>query len=403
MTSSPGADANASEPSRTSNPSRPYIGGQAVLEGVMMRSPSSVAIAVRRADGSISLRERPMPKGPSKWAKIPLARGMATLVESLRLGSEALRFSADLYEKDLAAAEEADAAKKASIVAKTTNAISFAFKAFGVSLSQLVSRADGEPGASGPSGQAGQEEGRAPNTMALMTIVAVAFMIALPQLLAWGATSAFHLELDIRSPQFQALTGVFKLVVVLGYLLLIRRVPEIRRVFQYHGAEHKTISTYEAGEDLLVENAKRKTTLHPRCGTTFLVLTVLVSIVVWTALGPLLPKVGGPKIVEQLAFIAMKVPFLPVLAGITFELQRFTARYCLTGPLRALLVPGFLVQRITTIEPDDDQLEIALASMRATIWREEVGDDTGLPRQSNEVLDFPSYEALVEAPGLRAA
>ena len=398
MQSSPGADASASEPSRTSNPSRPYIGGQAVLEGVMMRSPSSVAIAVRRADGSISLRERPMSKGPSKWAKIPLVRGMATLVESLRLGSEALRFSADLYEKDMLAAEQAaEAEKKASIVAKTTNALTFALKGFGISLAQLVSRADSDPTSSS------EGESRAPNTMALMTIVAVAFMIALPQLLAWGATSAFHLDLDIRSPQFQALTGVFKLVVVLGYLLLIRRVPEIRRVFQYHGAEHKTISAYEAGEELLVENAKRKTTLHPRCGTTFLVLTVLVSIVVWTALGPLLPKVGGPKIVEQLAFIAMKVPFLPVLAGITFELQRFTARYCMTGPLRALLVPGFLVQKITTIEPDDDQLEIALASMRATIWREEVGDQTALPRESNEILAFPSYEALVEAPGLRAA
>ncbi len=401
MQSSPGADASASEPSRTSSPSRPYIGGQAVLEGVMMRSPSSVAIAVRRADGSISLRERPVSKGPSKWAKVPLVRGMATLVESLRLGSEALRFSADLYEKDMIAAEEAaEAEKKASIVAKTTHAITFAFKAFGVSLAQIVSRADSEPASSSASAEG---ESRAPNTMALMTIVAVAFMIALPQLLAWGATSAFHLELDIRSPQFQALTGVFKLVVVLGYLLLIRRVPEIRRVFQYHGAEHKTISTYEANEELLVENAKRKTTLHPRCGTTFLVLTVLVSIVVWTALGPLLPKVGGPKIVEQLAFIAMKVPFLPVLAGITFELQRFTARYCMTGPLRVLLVPGFLVQKITTIEPDDDQLEIALASMRATIWREEVGDQTALPRESNEILAFPSYEALVEAPGLRAA
>jgi uncharacterized protein YqhQ len=383
---------------RTTNPSRPYIGGQAVIEGVMMRSPTSLAIAVRRADGSISLRERPMPSGPSKWSKVPIVRGMATLVESLRMGSEALRFSAELYEKDLEAAEEdaakAEGAKKA---AKTTSTLTFALEAFGLSLAHLVSRADGEPAAGS------SEEGRAPNTMAIMTIVAVGFMIALPQLLAWGAASAFGLQVDIRSPQFQVLTGFFKLVVVLGYLLLIRRVAEIRRVFQYHGAEHKTISTYEANEPLLVENARAKTTLHPRCGTTFLVLTVLVSIIVWTALGPLLPKVGGPKIVEQLAFIAMKVPFLPVLAGITFELQRFTARYCLTGPLSVLLVPGFLVQKITTIEPDDDQLEIALASMRATLWREEVGAEKALPRESNEILAFPSYSALVEAPGLRAA
>lgn len=366
---------------------RPYIGGQAVLEGVMMRSPSSFAVAVRRSDGSISIRERPVTGGVSKWAKIPLARGVATLVESLRLGSEALKFSAELYEKDMEAAE------KASVL----NTLTLPFKAFGLALANLVTRADGEP-----SGSA-EEGSRAPNTGAILTIVAVAFMIALPQLLAWGASSLFGWQLDLRSPKFQLLTGVFKLLVVLGYLLLIRRVAEIRRVFQYHGAEHKTISTYEANEDLVVENARKKTTLHPRCGTTFLVLTVLVSIVVWTALGPLLPQIKGPKIVEQLAFIVMKIPFLPVLAAITFELQRFTARYCVTGPGRLLLVPGFLVQKITTIEPDDDQLEIALASMRATLWRENVGTERALPGHEAEVLAFPSYASLVEAKDLRAA
>ncbi|MBI2389923.1 MAG: DUF1385 domain-containing protein [Deltaproteobacteria bacterium] len=371
-------------------PARPYIGGQAVLEGVMMRSPASFAIAVRRADGSISIRERPAMGGTSKWSKVPLVRGMVTLVESLKLGSEALRFSAELYEKDLEAAEKAGGA---------LSALTLPFKAFGLALAHLVSRADGEPSGS----SSGDEGSRAPNTGAILTIVAVAFLIALPQLLAWGASSLFSLDLDLRSPKFQLLTGFFKLFVVLGYLALIRRVAEIRRVFQYHGAEHKTISTYEADEALVVENARKKTTLHPRCGTTFLVLTVLVSIVVWTALGPLLPKIGGPKIVEQLAFIAMKVPFLPVLAGITFELQRFTARYCLTGPLRALLYPGFLVQKITTIEPDDEQLEIALASMRATLWREQVGVEKALPKDPAEILAFPSYADLVEAQDLRAA
>lgn len=370
-------------------PARPYIGGQAVLEGVMMRSPASFAVAVRRADGSISIRERPVTGGTSKWSKVPLVRGMVTLVESLKLGSEALRFSAELYEKDLEAAEKASGA---------LSALTLPFKAFGLALAHLVTRADGEP-----TGSSSGEGSRAPNTGAILTIVAVAFLIALPQLLAWGASSLFGFDLDLRSPKFQLLTGFFKLFVVLGYLALIRRVAEIRRVFQYHGAEHKTISTYEADEPLIVENARKKTTLHPRCGTTFLVLTVLVSIVVWTALGPLLPKIGGPKIVEQLAFIAMKVPFLPVLAGITFELQRFTARYCLTGPLRALLYPGFLVQKITTIEPDDDQLEIALASMRATLWREQVGVEKALPKDPAEILAFPSYAELIEARDLRAA
>ncbi|GAC1594362.1 MAG: hypothetical protein NVS3B20_18860 [Polyangiales bacterium] len=387
---------------------RPYIGGQAVLEGVMMRSPSSIAVACRRRDGSISIKERPFVKSLGRAPKIPLLRGMVTLVESLRMGSEALRFSAELYEKDMADAEaeasagantgDATVIAASSVGSKPKSSLNI-LSAFGLSLAHLVSRADNEvPTGSQPS--LGEEK-RGPNPMAIMTIVAVLFLIALPQLLAFGTSSLFHLSLDVRSPKFQLLTGGFKLFVVVGYLLLIRRVPDIRRVFQYHGAEHKTISTYEAREDLIVENARRKTTLHPRCGTTFLVMTVLVSILVWTALGPLLPRFGGSRLTEQLAFFAMKLPFLPVLAGITFEIQRFTARYCLTGPLRVLLWPGFLIQKITTIEPDDDQLEIALASLRATLWREKVGVEKGKPTDANAVIAFPSYDALINAPGLR--
>ena len=379
---------------------RPYIGGQAVLEGVMMRSPSSFAVAVRRADGSISIKERPVEKKPSRWAKVPLARGMATLVESLRLGSEALRFSAEQMEKDMVDEDAPPQAstKSGEVAKKISSTLGHAFSAFGLSLMSLVTRADGE----GP-GDGTVEEKRSASPMALMTIIMVGFMIALPQLLAWGASSLFHLQLEVQSPKFQLLTGAFKLIVVVGYLLLIRRVAEIRRVFQYHGAEHKTISTYEAREELVVQNARAKTTLHPRCGTTFLVMTVLVSILVWTALGPLMPRFGGSALTKQLVFFLMKLPFLPVLAGITFELQRFTARFCLTGPMRALLWPGFLVQKITTIEPDDDQLEIALASLRATLWREQVGTEKGKPAGESEVIQFPSYEALIEAPGLRDA
>src|SRR4051812_4896652 len=170
---------------------RPYIGGQAVLEGVMMRSPSSFAVAVRRADGSISIKERPVEKKVNRWAKIPLARGMATLVESLRLGSEALRFSAEQMEKDMVE-EEASAApaqkssKSGEVAKKISSTISHAFTAFGLSLAQLVTRADGD-------GEApATEEKRSASPMALMTIIMVAFMIALPQLLAWGASSLFH-------------------------------------------------------------------------------------------------------------------------------------------------------------------------------------------------------------------
>jgi uncharacterized protein YqhQ len=210
------------------------------------------------------------------------------------------------------------------------------------------------------------------------------------------------------------MTGALKLAVVIGYLVAIRRVPEIRRVFQYHGAEHKTISTYEAGEALTVENARRKTTLHPRCGTTFLVMVALVSILVFMAVGAALPRIHtGSALADNVVFFFEKLPFLPVLVAVTFELQRLFSRYCSTGPLRALLVPGFLVQKITTAEPDDAQLEVALGSLRATLFRTEqvargadgAGDGNGggdLGAAPSDV-SFPTYEALLAAPSLREA
>jgi uncharacterized protein YqhQ len=234
----------------------------------------------------------------------------------------------------------------------------------------------------------------------VMLVVAVAFLIALPQVAAATTNKIFHWNLAVQSPAFQALTGGFKLCIVLGYLLAIRRVHEIKRVFQYHGAEHKTISTYEANEELIVANARKKTTLHPRCGTTFLVMVVLTSVILFTAIGGLLPRIAtGSAILDNFLFFLEKLPFLAPLAGLTFEIQRVLARYCTTGPLRALLWPGFMVQKITTIEPDDDQLEVALASLRATLFREE-GIEKGDARDD---IVFPSYEAIASAERLRAA
>jgi uncharacterized protein YqhQ len=224
--------------------------------------------------------------------------------------------------------------------------------------------------------------------------LAIGFFVALPQVVAAATNRVFHLGLEVQSATFQAMTGAIKLAVVVGYLLLIRRVPEIRRVFQYHGAEHKTISTYEAGELLTVPNARAKTTLHPRCGTTFLVMVALVSILVFTVVGATLPRIHtGSALLDNAVFFAEKLPFLPVLVAITFELQRFLARHASSGPLRLLLWPGFLVQRITTADPDDAQLEVALASLRATLLRQ--GPRAGALDAAD--LRFPSFDALVSA------
>jgi uncharacterized protein YqhQ len=268
--------------------------------------------------------------------------------------------------------------------------------AFGVALLAMATRDDATPSTDG-------EPKRAGGAMGFMLFVAIAFLIALPQGAAAGVNRFFHLGLDVQVPAFQALTGAFKLTIVVSYLLLIRRIPDIRRVFQYHGAEHKTISTYEAREALTVDNARAKTTLHPRCGTTFLVMVALVSILVFTAIGAFLPRIHtGSVFLDNVVFFFEKLPFLPAIAGLTFELQRLFARYCTTGPLRLLLWPGFLVQKITTIEPDDAQLEIALASLRATLFRDQAEDAESSGGPPVEVA-FPSYEAILQAPSLRAA
>ncbi|HTQ45066.1 MAG TPA: DUF1385 domain-containing protein [Polyangiaceae bacterium] len=360
---------------------RPYIGGQAVLEGVMMRAPRSFAVVVRRRDGSLLVRERGMTEGPHGMLRWPLLRGVASLVESLKLGSEALRFSAEQMEKDLASSAGAG--------------VGALLKAVGLSLFAMATSDDGQPVQSpGASGGGGARR----LGSWLMLAVAITFFVALPQGAAASVNRFLHLGLEVQSPQFQAITGAFKLTIVVGYLLAIRRIPDIRRVFQYHGAEHKAISTYEAGEALTVANARAKTTLHPRCGTTFLVMVALVSILVFTAIGAALPRIHtGSVLADNLVFFVEKLPFLPVIVAVTFEIQRLFARYFTTGPLRAFLWPGFLVQKITTAEPEDGQLEVALASLRATLFRQDRGDRADV----NDDVRFGSYDALLAAQRLR--
>jgi uncharacterized protein YqhQ len=378
---------------------RPYIGGQAVIEGVMMRSPQSFSIVVRRKSGELVVRERPVTKGSARPVmRWPLVRGVVTLVESIKLGSEALRFSSEIYERD-----HADEAEGPPRVAGTGVLSTLAW--------WMVAIATREPEPDSKSVRSTPDASPLPTEKPLdagrkvLSFVTIAFAIGmfvvLPQAAAALANRVGTLHLDVRSPSFQALTGAFKLTIVVTYLLLIRRIPEIRRVFQYHGAEHKTISTYEAGEALIVPNARAKSTLHARCGTTFLVMVALVSILVFAAVAPLLPRLPVNGLVENVLLLFLKLPFLPFIAAVTFELQRVLARYCTVGPLRVLLFPGFLVQKITTIEPDDDQLEVALASLRATLWRERAQMAAPPSTTDRTFLDF---EALSADPGfVRAA
>lgn len=376
----------------------------------MMRSPSSMSIVCRRRSGELVVRERSMPPLTRGWRTLPLLRGVATVVESVRLGSQALRWSAELYEQDLRAEESKteDLGRppnsKPGAGASVTSALAVAFRALAYGTLSVLFAA--EPDATGREAQRSAAPGEAQaapsapsaesakrGLAALPLIFALGLFVALPQAAAEGLSRLFGWNLPVTSPAFQAITGACKLAIVVGYLLAIRQVPDIRRVFQYHGAEHKAISTYESGEALSVANARAKTTAHPRCGTTFLVMVALVSILVFSAVGSFLPQLPGGRLVANLGLFAMKLPFLPVIAAITFELQRFFARHCTTGPLSALLWPGFLVQRITTAEPDDSQLEVALASLRAALWRAERAAEATADESPDRV--FPDYGAVL--------
>lgn len=329
---------------------KPYIGGQAVIEGVMMRAPGCMSVAVRRPDGSLVVREGPMTSRfdhkPWKW---PGFRGVAALVESMRIGFGALQFSAEqqMTEEERAA-------------------------------------------------QGAESKG----TMLIAMLFAVGLFVALPQILASGSGRLFGVDFGLTDPRFHWVIGGFKLLIFCTYLGLISRVKEIRRTFEYHGAEHKTIHAYEAGLPLTVENVRAQTTLHPRCGTTFLVVVILVSIVAGSVVAPLvLPNASGP--LGWVMLLGLRIALLPFISAVSFELQRLSARFCTTGPLRVFLLPGFLFQKVTTREPDDAQIEVAIAALQAAAWRGEVGPAAPL---GDEVLFFPSFERFTEAlPSLRSA
>jgi len=327
--------------------SKPYIGGQAVIEGVMMRAPGCMSIAVRRPDGGIAVQEGPMRSrlATSRLWKMPLFRGVATLVESLSVGMRALQFS----------------------------------------VSQQMVDENGKP--------LPEEAAGGGRWVGFISILfALLLFKGAPQGLGWMASRLLGID-GVQDPRFHLVTGGFQLLVLLGYLLAVSRLPEMRRVFQYHGAEHKTISAYEKALPLTLENVRAQTTLHPRCGTTFLVVVVAVSILVGAIVTPLaLP--GATGLLGQLQTLALRIAMLPFIAAISFELQRFTARYCTTGPLRVLLWPGFLFQKITTREPDDAQLEIAIAAMESAIWREKVGARV---HADEKPLIFDSFGAFEQA------
>jgi uncharacterized protein YqhQ len=283
-----------------------YMGGQAVVEGVMMRGESSWAVAVRNPDGGIDIDVHEAPRWAEKYSKVPLLRGVTNLAESMSLGMKALSWSANQQVPE----EERIGSKGMGI------------------------------------------------TMAVALVFFAGFFILLPALGARGLGSL----LGIEGFWFHVLEGVLVLGIFLGYLTAVGLMPDIRRVFEYHGAEHKAIAAYENDVPLTPESAQRFTTQHVRCGTNFLLTVLVIAIIVYSVIGrPSLPML-----------VLSRVVLIPVIAGIAYEVIRFAAKRMDKRWVRIAMRPGLTLQRMTTREPSLDQLEVAIASLRAVMTSEQL-------------------------------
>lgn len=294
------------------------VGGQAVMEGVMMRAPHSYCVAVRRPDGAIVTEEQPLPKVSDKYPifKLPVFRGVGTLGQAMALGVKALRFSADV-------AMQAEAEK------------------------------DGKTAA--PEGEKKPTE--IPGwVMTMNMLFSFVFFIALYKFVPLVLTT----QLQRLYPQlglgnrilFNLMDGVIRLVIFLGFLWIISRWKDIHRVFEYHGAEHRVVFNFESGKPVTVENAQRFVTFHPRCGTSFLLVVMMVSIAVYAVI----------PVDTFWAKMLVRVVALPLIAGLSYELIRFAAKHR-SGLLALMTAPGLWLQRITTQPPADDQTAVAIRAL----------------------------------------
>jgi len=292
------------------------IGGQALIEGIMMKGPSKIATAVRKPDGEIVIKESNIKQiFKHKFFKLPLVRGSFVLIDSLVNGVKELMYSAEFYGEDY----EEDALDR------------FLKKVF-------KDKAD---------------------TAIIYTsvIIALVFSIAIFIL---GPTILTNLLKNIIKNSFllNLVEGIVRVSLFVGYVYLVSKLEDIKRVFMYHGAEHKTIYCYEYGEELTVENVQRYSTLHPRCGTSFLINVLLISIIVFSFF-------GWPN---PLLRLVIRLAMLPLIAGLSYELNRYVGRSSSDNIFTKIIAyPGFLIQKITTKEPDDSMIEVAIAAMKRVI------------------------------------
>jgi uncharacterized protein YqhQ len=314
-------------------------GGQALIEGVLMRGRDAIAVALRHPDGRIVYATERLDSGfhGSSWAKLPLLRGLIVLYETLFVGTR-----------------------------------------------WLVRSASVQAAGSGEDGDEGVELGK--GSIALMLgltlLFGVGIFFLLPLLIASATTS------NISNGLVQHLVeGLIRVAIFLGYLLLIARAEDVRRVFQYHGAEHMTIHALEAGDPLVVDAVRKSPTAPPRCGTEFLVVVIALSIVAFSLVGRQ----------DPLVMVGSRIALIPVIAAIGYEILKWGAKHRGNPVVRAIMYPGILVQMITTRQPTDDMIEVAIVSMEQALE----ADGEALPAGSGTLhrapMDLPATVAAGEA------
>lgn len=322
------------------NTKKTTIGGQALIEGVMMKGVSVGAMAVRKNDGSIYVEQWDIPE--NKWYnKAPFIRGCINFVSQLKEGYSCMMKAAEIsgtYDEG-----------------EPTKFDRFLVKVFG------------ETGA----------EKAAEVIAGILSFLMIAAMLGvflfLPSYLFTLLENAVSADISMWKSAFE---GVLKLALFIGYMAIVAQMKDIRKTYEYHGAEHKTIACYEAGKELTVENVRPMTRFHPRCGTSFIIITLLVSILVYTFI-PLEPGAWlgiENKAISTLLRVLIKLPFLPIIVGISYELIKLAGRH--TNILTKIIsAPGLWTQRLTTREPNDKQIETAIAAMKPCLPKENENDN----------------------------
>jgi len=360
------------------------IGGQALMEGIMMRGPKNSAMAVRNTKGEIVIEEFET-KGAKrpKICRLPLIRGIFGYIDSMAVGYKCLMRSAelsgleDLVEESPRKKKKREAAEKAKVarqevVADTVQSVD----------------ADADPLSEPKNDTADKKD---PNTtegkklpswvMTLLMVVSVVFAVVLglglfmylpAKLYDLLSSNVGFLQTEnnaLASLYKSVFEGVMKIVLLVGYMALITLMKDIRRTFMYHGAEHKTIFCYEAGEELTVENVRKQRRFHPRCGTSFLILMLLVSIFISFFIDPITIAIRG-EVLPPILRTAVKLLLLPLIVGLGYELIKFAGRHD-NALTRIISAPGVWLQHVTVFEPTDDMIECAIEAMKRAIPKDD--------------------------------